>query len=226
LEKAPGCRRWRRMRIGWRPAAISIWSFSKNPRNCGSVWQPERAPLRAASTSNLKLILGGPPGLILTNRENQQPGCLTNLQNSTYTTWRDRTWDGGSGHDPASAMTGQPPINGGLGNLAPQNRFRGSLDPAYFQDAALLPPGQELLQQMWFFFRSQVLIIPSSRTGAFQYSFSLPQISGWQLTHRPTAPARCRGHQEFFKQANPGLPSPGPQSSAFTCPATPAGAWP
>jgi hypothetical protein len=126
------------------------------------------------------------------------------LQNSTYTTWRDRTWDGGWGHDLGPAMTGQHQINSGLGNLAPQNLFINSLDPAYFQDAALLLPGQELLQQMSFFFRSQVLIIPSSRTGAFQYSFSLPEISGWQLTHRPTAPARCRRHQELFKAGKPG----------------------
>ena len=44
-----GLWRWRPTRTGWRQAVTSIWIFSKNTRNCGSAWQPERAPLRAAS---------------------------------------------------------------------------------------------------------------------------------------------------------------------------------
>ena len=64
------------MRGGWRPAVISLWSFSKSTRNCGSARQFEAAPLRAASDEQFGANSRRPsPASLNATRKLKKPVC-------------------------------------------------------------------------------------------------------------------------------------------------------
>jgi hypothetical protein len=75
------------MRAGWRGAAILVWIFSRNAGNCGSAWQPDETPLRAASDEQFGAHSRRPAAAQL-NRGVKLKNLYAsiNLQNLTYTT--------------------------------------------------------------------------------------------------------------------------------------------